>query len=162
VGTRRLGPVSPTGQFSARPRCSAVRLPPVLQIATDNRPAFDAADVDYRRSTLMICTAVRERRRLGPDPRALGRCRSRRSGPAWPVRSRLVVTDYFLVEDLLPGGVVNVEGDHKIHVINVTRDHLELDRDFDVDFDRDISAGPARPHGVAMLPARNGCANRCD
>ncbi len=73
-----------------------------------------------------------------------------------------MVTDYFLVEDLLPGGVVNVEGDHKIHVINVTRDHLELDRDFDVDFDRDISAGPARPHGVAMLPARNGCANRCD
>jgi selenium-binding protein 1 len=26
---------------------------------------------------------------------------------------RLVVTDYFLVEDLAPGGIVNVEGDHK-------------------------------------------------
>jgi hypothetical protein len=64
-----------------------------------------------------------------------------------------VVTDYFLVEDLLPGGIVNVEGDHKIHVINVRDDRLELDRNFDVDFDRDISTGPARPHGVVTLPA---------
>jgi hypothetical protein len=67
---------------------------------------------------------------------------------------RLVVTDYFLVEDLAPGGIVNVEGDHKIHVINVRGDRLELDRDFDVDFDRDIGTGPARPHGVVMLSAR--------
>jgi hypothetical protein len=65
---------------------------------------------------------------------------------------RLVVTDYFLVEDLLPGGIVNVEGDHKIHVINVQGDRLELDQAFDVDFDRDISTGPARPHGVVVLP----------
>ena len=41
---------------------------------------------------------------------------------------RLVVTDYFLVEDLAPGGIVNVEGDHKIHVINVHGNRLELDR----------------------------------
>ncbi|HWW88325.1 MAG TPA: selenium-binding protein SBP56-related protein [Vicinamibacterales bacterium] len=68
---------------------------------------------------------------------------------------RLVVTDYFLVEDLAPGGIVNVEGDHKIHVINVSGDHLELDRDFDLDFNRDISTGPARPHGVIMLSARD-------
>ena len=68
---------------------------------------------------------------------------------------RLVVTDYFLVEDLAPGGIVNVEGDHKIHVINVRGDRLELDRDFNVDFDRDISTGPARPHGVVMLSARD-------
>jgi hypothetical protein len=67
---------------------------------------------------------------------------------------RLVVTDYFLVEDLAPGGIVNVEGDHRIHVIDVRGDRLELDRDFDVDFDRVISTGPARPHGVVMLPAR--------
>ena len=65
---------------------------------------------------------------------------------------RLVVTDYFLVEDLAPGGIVNVEGDHKIHVINVHGNRLELDPAFDVDFDRDISTGPARPHGVVMLP----------
>jgi selenium-binding protein 1 len=65
---------------------------------------------------------------------------------------RLVVTDYFLVEDLAPGGIVNVEGDHKIHVINVHGNRLELDRAFDVDFDRDISTGPARPHGVVVLP----------
>jgi selenium-binding protein 1 len=68
---------------------------------------------------------------------------------------RLVVSDYFLVEDLMPGGIVNVEGDHKIHVINLRGDRLELDRDFDVDFDRDISTGPARPHGVVVLPTRN-------
>jgi hypothetical protein len=66
---------------------------------------------------------------------------------------RLVVTDYFLVEDLIPGGIVNVEGDHKIHVINVRDDRMELDRNFNVDFDRVISTGPARPHGVAMLSA---------
>jgi selenium-binding protein 1 len=68
---------------------------------------------------------------------------------------RLVVTDYFLVEDLAPGGIVNVEGDHKIHVIDVRGDRLELDRDFDVDFDRDIPTGPARPHGVVMLTSRS-------
>ena len=65
---------------------------------------------------------------------------------------RLVVTDYFLVEDLVPNGIVNVEGDHKIHVINVHGNRLELDPAFDVDFDRDISTGAARPHGVVMLP----------
>jgi hypothetical protein len=68
---------------------------------------------------------------------------------------RLVVTDYFLVEDLAPGGIVNVEGDHKIHVINVNGNRLELDPAFDVDFNRDISTGPARPHGVVLLPARD-------
>jgi hypothetical protein len=67
---------------------------------------------------------------------------------------RLVVTDYFLVEDLAPGGIVNVEGDHKIHVINVYGNRLELDTAFDVDFDRDIDTGPARPHGVVLFPAQ--------
>ena len=66
---------------------------------------------------------------------------------------RLVVTDYFLVEDLVPNGIVNVEGDHKIHVINVHDNRLELDEAFNVDFDRDIITGPARPHGAVMLPA---------
>jgi selenium-binding protein 1 len=68
---------------------------------------------------------------------------------------RLVVTDYFLVEDLAPGGVVQAEGDHKIHVINVHGNRLELDTRFDLDFNRDISTGPARPHGVVLLPARD-------
>jgi selenium-binding protein 1 len=67
---------------------------------------------------------------------------------------RLVVTDYFLVEDLAPGGIVMVEGDHKIHVINIHGNRLELDSAFDVDFNRDISTGPARPHGVVVLPAQ--------
>jgi len=62
---------------------------------------------------------------------------------------------FFLVEDLAPGGVVQAEGDHKIHVINVHGNRLELDRAFDVDFNRDIDTGPARPHGVVVLPDRD-------
>ncbi|HKA54692.1 MAG TPA: hypothetical protein VKJ47_13620, partial [Candidatus Binatia bacterium] len=66
---------------------------------------------------------------------------------------RLVVSDYFLVEDLFPGGVVRAEGDHKIHVLTVRRERLDLDPSFDLDFDRDIGTGPARPHGLALLHA---------
>ena len=65
---------------------------------------------------------------------------------------RLVVTDYFLVEDLAPGGVVQAEGDHKIHVLNVQGNRLERDPRFNLDFNRDIGTGPARPHGVVLLP----------
>jgi selenium-binding protein 1 len=68
---------------------------------------------------------------------------------------RLVVTDYFLVEDLAPGGVVEADGDHKIHVINVRGNRLELDTRFDLDFNRDISTGPARPHGAVLLPGQD-------
>jgi DNA-binding beta-propeller fold protein YncE len=66
---------------------------------------------------------------------------------------RLVVSDYFLVEDLAPGGVVHAEGDHRIHVFNVGPHRLELDPRFDLDFNRDISTGPARPHGMATFHA---------
>jgi hypothetical protein len=64
---------------------------------------------------------------------------------------RLIVSDYFLVEDLAPGGVVRAEGDHKIHVFNVDSHRLELDPRFDLDFNRDIGTGPARPHGMAVF-----------
>jgi len=64
---------------------------------------------------------------------------------------RLVVSDYFLVEDLAPGGVVHAEGDHKIHVINVGQHHMALDTRFDLDFNRDIRTGPAPPHGMVTL-----------
>lgn len=66
---------------------------------------------------------------------------------------RLVVSDYFLVEDLVPAGVVRAEGDHKVHVIDVHHDQLLLDPRFDLDFNRDISTGPARPHGFVLLRA---------
>lgn len=69
---------------------------------------------------------------------------------------RLVVSDYFLVEDLTPGGVVMVEGDHRIHVIDVRESEMALDPRFDLDFDRDIATGPARPHGMVLLTARAG------
>jgi len=60
---------------------------------------------------------------------------------------RLVVTDYFLDEDGF--GKVHFEGDHRIHVIHVSRDRLELDPRFQVDFDTAFDF-PARPHGFAM------------
>jgi selenium-binding protein 1 len=60
---------------------------------------------------------------------------------------RLVVTDYFLEEDSF--GKVHFEGDHRIHVIQVTRDTLTLDARFQLDFDTAFDF-PARPHGVAM------------
>jgi hypothetical protein len=66
---------------------------------------------------------------------------------------RLVVSDYFLVEDLVPGGVVDAEGDHKVHVFNVTDQSITLDPRFNLDFNRDISTGPARPHGFVFLRA---------
>ena len=66
---------------------------------------------------------------------------------------RLVVSDYFLVEDLVPAGVVKDEGDHKVHVFNVVHDQLQLDPRFNLDFNRDISTGPARPHGFVFLTA---------
>ena len=49
-----------------------------------------------------------------------------------------------------------VEGDHRIHVIDVREDEMELDPRFDLDFDRDIATGPARPHGMVLLTARAG------
>lgn len=61
--------------------------------------------------------------------------------------SRLVVTDYFLNEDDF--GKIHFEGDHKVHVINVTHDTLTLDERFDLDFDTAFTY-PARPHGIAM------------
>ncbi len=84
----------------------------------------------------------------------------KRSGPHYITldeeSNRVVVSDYFLVEDLPPGGVVGVDGDHKIHVIKVENDRLTLDDRFDLSFDRDIPTGPARPHGLAVLSGRKG------
>jgi len=61
--------------------------------------------------------------------------------------SRLVVTDYFLNQDDF--GKIRFEGDHKVHVIQVTHDTLEMDRRFTLDFNTAFTH-PARPHGIAM------------
>jgi hypothetical protein len=66
---------------------------------------------------------------------------------------RLVVSDYFLNEDLVPPGVVQVEGDLKVHVIDASNDWLRLDSRFNLDFSRDIPAGPAQPHGLVLANA---------
>jgi selenium-binding protein 1 len=61
---------------------------------------------------------------------------------------RLVVSDYFLNEDSF--GKVHQEGDHKVHVLAVTRHALTLDPRFNLDFNVVFASGPARPHGLAM------------
>jgi hypothetical protein len=68
---------------------------------------------------------------------------------------RLVVSDYFLVEDLVPSGVINAEGDMKVHVINVFADHMELDKRFNLDFSHDVSTGPAHPHALITMRGRD-------
>jgi len=62
--------------------------------------------------------------------------------------SRLVVTDYFLNED--DAGIIHFEGDHKVHVVQVTHDKLTLDPRFQLDFNTAFPTGPARPHGIAV------------
>jgi len=62
---------------------------------------------------------------------------------------RLVVTDYFLNEDDF--GKVALEGDHKLHVLNVNGDGLSIDEGFRaIDFNTAFATGPARPHGIGM------------
>jgi selenium-binding protein 1 len=62
---------------------------------------------------------------------------------------RLVVTDYFLNEDGF--GKVHMEGDHKVHVLNVLEQDLAVDPAFHViDFNTAFATGPARPHGIGM------------
>jgi selenium-binding protein 1 len=62
---------------------------------------------------------------------------------------RLVVTDYFLNEDDF--GKIHFEGDHKVHVLNVSDDGLTVDPSFQVvDFNTAFLTGPARPHGIGM------------
>ena len=62
---------------------------------------------------------------------------------------RLVVTDYFLNEDDF--GKIHFEGDHKVHVLNVTDAALTVDPAFQViDFNTAFTTGPARPHGIGM------------
>jgi selenium-binding protein 1 len=67
--------------------------------------------------------------------------------------NRLVVADYFLVEDMFPlasPGKVQLEGDHKVHVLKVRKNSLTRDHRFDLDFNTVFRSGPARPHGIAI------------
>jgi selenium-binding protein 1 len=62
---------------------------------------------------------------------------------------RLVVTDYFLDEDGF--GKIHFDGDHKVHVLNVSDNGLVEDQKFQiVDFNTAFATGPARPHGVGF------------
>ena len=68
-------------------------------------------------------------------------------------QKRLVVTDYFLVEDMFPfasPGKVEFEGDHKVQVLKVTRNSLRVDTRFNLDFNTAFETGSARPHGIAV------------
>ncbi|WP_165069430.1 selenium-binding protein SBP56-related protein [Paludisphaera rhizosphaerae] len=67
--------------------------------------------------------------------------------------NRLIVTDYFLVEDMFPfasPGKVELEGDHKVQVIDVQRNSLTRNPRFELDFNTAFPSGPARPHGIAV------------
>jgi len=62
---------------------------------------------------------------------------------------RLVVTDYFLNQDDV--GKVHLDGDHKVHVLDVGDRNLTVDPAFQViDFNTAFATGPARPHGIGM------------
>ena len=62
---------------------------------------------------------------------------------------RLVVTDYFLDQDSF--GKIHYEGDHKVHVLNVSDDGRVEDPNFlPLDFNAAFSTGPARPHGIGF------------
>ena len=62
---------------------------------------------------------------------------------------RLVVTDYFLNQDDF--GKVHLEGDHRVHVLDVGDRSLTVDPAFQViDFNTAFATGPARPHGIGM------------
>src|SRR5215207_558586 len=62
---------------------------------------------------------------------------------------RLVVTDYFLNQDDV--GKVHLDGDHKVHVLDVGENSLTVDPAFRaVDFNTAFKTGPARPHGIGM------------
>src|SRR4029078_7688884 len=61
---------------------------------------------------------------------------------------RLVITDYFLNED--EAGKVHAEGDHKVHVLKVTRGDLVLDERFSLDFNSALPTSPVRPQGLAF------------
>jgi selenium-binding protein 1 len=66
---------------------------------------------------------------------------------------RLVVTDYFLVQDNFPfanPGKIQFEGDHKVYVLKVTPNSLAIDNRFNLDFNTAFANGPARPHGMAV------------
>jgi len=60
---------------------------------------------------------------------------------------RLVVSDYFLNEDDF--GKVHAEGDHKVHVLNLTHNGLREDTRFRLDFNTAFPGIHARPHGMA-------------
>jgi len=62
---------------------------------------------------------------------------------------RLIVTDYFLNQDNF--GKIHFEGDHKVHVLDVSDDGLSIAPNFQViDFNTAFATGPARPHGIGM------------
>ncbi|MES2525033.1 MAG: selenium-binding protein SBP56-related protein [Gemmatimonadota bacterium] len=62
---------------------------------------------------------------------------------------RLVVTDYFLDQDDI--GKVRLDGDRKVHVLDVGQQSISVDPRFQVvDFNIAFKTGPARPHGIGM------------
>ncbi len=141
VDTRR-GSAQPVFDFATVARGG---WPQLIRMTKDGRRLFITINVAGR--VAMLDTSDPERPvflsslDLGPDagPHYLALTRDER---------RLVVSDYFLNEDAF--GKVHREGDHKVHVANVTPRRLVLDRRFQLDFNTAFESGPARPHGLAF------------
>ena len=141
VDTRR-GSAQPVFDFATIARGG---WPQLIRMTKDGRRLFITMNVAGR--VAMLDTSDPERPvflsslDLGPD-----------AGPYYLALTgderRLVVSDYFLNEDGF--GKVHREGDHKVHVANVTPRRLVLDRRFQLDFNTAFESGPARPHGLAF------------
>ena len=142
----------------------AVPAPPIwpqlLNINKAGTRLFATLNFAGQAGKVVMLDRIRSSSRSGCGAGRGGRGPGPNSGPHYltitTYEDLLVVSDYFLVEDLVPSGVINAEGDMKIHVINVFSDHLELDTRFNLDFSHDVLTGPAHPHGLVVLPGRDG------
>jgi selenium-binding protein 1 len=136
------GTAEPVFDFST---IAAGGWPQLMRITEDGRRLF--ISLNQAGKVLMLDISQPRRPRLAATL-DLGSA----SGPHYIAltrdEKRLVISDYFLNEDSM--GKVHAEGDHRVHVANVTDDDLQLDNRFHLDFNTAFATGPARPHGIAI------------
>jgi len=136
------GTAEPVFDFST---IAAGGWPQLMRITEDGRRLF--ISLNQAGKVLMLDISQPRRPRLAATL-DLGSA----SGPHYIAltrdEKRLVISDYFLNEDSM--GKVHAEGDHRVHVANVTDDDLQLDNKFHLDFNTAFATGPARPHGIAI------------
>jgi 56kDa selenium binding protein (SBP56) len=136
--------------FTTLPNQAQKSQPHIVKFTADGNRMFVS---DYGRSVVYLLDSSNPGHIRLLDIIALGN----NAGPHYMRLSkderRLVVTDYFLNEHAADGdynGLVQLDGDRKIHVIKVDRDQdkLSLDKRFQFDGNTAFSTGAARPHAV--------------